>query len=56
MASIVPLLQEIEEADNEAHRVNASKPLDANGRPYGDDRCLCDTEQVVRGGMSILKI
>ena len=53
--TIVPLLHQIEEADNEAHRVNASKPLDANGRPYGDDRCLCDTEQVVRSGMSILK-
>jgi hypothetical protein len=53
--TIVPLLQEIEEADNEAHRVNASKPLDANGRPYGDERHLCDTEQVVRSGMSILK-
>jgi hypothetical protein len=53
--TIVPLLHQIEEADNEAHRLNGSKPLDANGRPYGDGRCLCDTEQVVRGGMSILK-
>jgi hypothetical protein len=53
--TIVPLLQQIEEADNEAHRVNASKPLDANGRPHGDDRHLCDTEHVVRSGMSILK-
>jgi hypothetical protein len=36
-------------------RVNHTKPLGANGRPYGDDRCLCDTEQVVRSGRSILK-
>ena len=35
--------------------MNHTKPLDANGRPYGDGRHLCDTEQVVRGGMSILK-
>ena len=53
--TIVPLLQQIEEADSEAHRVNRSKPLAENGRPYGDDRHLCDTEQVVRGGMSIVK-
>jgi hypothetical protein len=29
--------------------------MDANGRPYGDGRCLCDTEQVAHSGMSILK-
>jgi hypothetical protein len=53
--AIVPLLQQIEEADNEARRVNASKPLDANGRPYGDERHLSDTEQIARSGMPILK-
>jgi hypothetical protein len=55
--AIVELLHQIEEADNEAHRVNHTKPLDANGRPYGDGRHLCDTEQVARPvrGMSILK-
>jgi hypothetical protein len=53
--TIVPLLQQIEEADDEAHRVNHTKPMDANGRPFGDGRHLCDTEQVARGGMSIVK-
>jgi hypothetical protein len=49
--TIVPLLYQIEEADKEAHRVNDSKPLDANFRPYDDEH---DTEQVARPVRSIL--
>jgi hypothetical protein len=37
------------------HRVNHTKPMDANGRPFGDGRHLRDTDQVARGGMSILQ-
>jgi hypothetical protein len=55
--TIVPLLYQIEEADNEARRVNNTKPLDANFQPYGDERHLPDTEQMARPvrGISILR-